>query len=100
MTFARIKSAKAFPFVNVAPCRTGGPKMGTSLLLDTATLYCVFSVQGFTARTMMNTCWNWERILRGLNGNAPGSWRSINCERPCIKLHKIRERHRLLDRSS
>lgn len=39
ITFARTKSANVFPLANVAPWGTGGPNIGTSLLLDTATLY-------------------------------------------------------------
>ena len=35
-------------------------------------LYCVLSEQGLWALTMMNTCWNWERMF-GMKGRAPGS---------------------------
>lgn len=74
ITFAKMKSANALPLLNVAPAGMGGPKIGTSLLRDTATLYWVFSVHGFIAFTIINTCWNCDRILRGLKGSAPGSW--------------------------
>ena len=39
-------------------------------------LYCVLSEQGLCARTMMNTCWNWDRML-GMKGRAPGSCENI-----------------------
>lgn len=39
--------------------------------------YCVLSEQGLTARTTMKTCWNCERIFFGVNGWAPGSWKTM-----------------------
>jgi len=39
--------------------------------------YCVLSVQGLTARTTIKTCWNCERIFFGVNGWAPGSWKTM-----------------------
>ena len=39
--------------------------------------YWVLSEHGLIARTTMNTCWNCERIFFGVNGWAPGSWKTI-----------------------
>ena len=36
----------------------------------------MLSEQGLCARTMMNTCWNWDRML-GMKGRAPGSCENI-----------------------
>ena len=40
-------------------------------------LYWVLGVHGLIALTTMNTCWNWDRILFGVNGWASGSWNTI-----------------------
>lgn len=34
-------------------------------------------MQGWWARTMMKTCWKWERTFCGVKGNAPGSWKMM-----------------------
>lgn len=34
-------------------------------------------MQGWWARTMMKTCWKWERMFWGVKGNAPGSWKMM-----------------------
>uniref|UniRef100_A0A2M3ZUJ5 Putative secreted peptide n=1 Tax=Anopheles braziliensis TaxID=58242 RepID=A0A2M3ZUJ5_9DIPT len=77
ITLASRNSANAFPRGKCDPARTGGPKTGTSFDRDTATRYCVCSVHGCTARTIMNTCWNWLRMFLGVKGCAPGSWNTI-----------------------
>jgi len=43
----------------------------------TTDLYSVDPEAAWCARTMMNTCWNCDRMDLGVNGKAPGSWKMI-----------------------
>ena len=45
--------------------------------IEEMTWYCVCSEQGLTTRMMIKTCWNCERMFLGVNGSAPGSWKTI-----------------------